>query len=221
MGYQWDFSAVWFNSGDLLAGLLGTLQVTLASLAFGLPAGLLACAMRLWGGRIAAAIAIGYIAVFRTTPPLVQLFWIFYALPIVVDVKLEPFDAAVIALSLQSGAFFAEVFRGGIVSVERGTWEAGRAIGLQRWTLLRRIVLPIAIKRMMPAFLERVIELMKTTSLVSAIAYADLLYTAMVLSAKTFRPLEIFTTVALMYFVVLFGVSLATRAVEARLARSG
>jgi polar amino acid transport system permease protein len=221
MGYQWDFSVVWFNGSDLLIGLLGTLKVTLASLAFGLPAGLLACGMRLWGGRIAAGLAVAYIAVFRTTPPLVQLFWIFYALPIVVDVRLDPFDAAVIALSLQSGAFFAEVFRGGIVSVERGTWEAGRAIGMRRWALLRRIVLPIAIKRMMPAFLERVIELMKTTSLVSAIAYADLLYTAMVLSAKTFRPLEIFTSVALMYFVVLFGVSLATRAVEARLARSG
>ena len=137
MGYQWDFSVIWFNGGDLLVGLLGTLKVTLAALALGLPAGLLACVLRLWGGRIAAALAIGYIAVFRTTPPLVQLFWIFYALPIVVDVRLDPFDAAVIALSLQSGAFFAEVFRGGIVSVERGIWEAGRAIGLRRWALLR------------------------------------------------------------------------------------
>ena len=99
MTYQWDFSVVWFHHAELLAGLLGTLKVTLAALAFGLPLGLLAAVMRLQRSRALAGIAIGYIAVFRTTPPLVQLIWIFYALPILVDVKLDPFDAAVIGLS--------------------------------------------------------------------------------------------------------------------------
>src|SRR5262249_54558412 len=139
MNYHWDFSAVWFNFPELLEGLLGTLKVTGASLAFGLPLGLGIALLRLQRWRLPAALAIGFIAVFRTTPPLVQLFWIFYALPIVADIKLDPFGAAVIALSLQSAAFFAEVFRGGIVSVERGLWEAGRAIGMRYPALLWRI----------------------------------------------------------------------------------
>jgi polar amino acid transport system permease protein len=221
MPYQWEFGVVWAHFPELLAGLRGTLEITLAALAFGLPLGLVFASLRLAASRALRALATAYIAVFRTTPPLVQLFWIYFALPILVDIRLDSYSAAVIALSLQSGAFFAEVFRGGIESVERGQWEAGRALGMNRARLMQRVVLPIAVKRMMPAFLERVIELMKTTSLVSAIAYADLLYTAMVLSSKTFRPLEIFTTVALVYFAVLFAVSLATRRLEARMARAG
>ncbi|HEY8369702.1 MAG TPA: amino acid ABC transporter permease, partial [Thermodesulfobacteriota bacterium] len=141
-------------------------------------------------------------------------------LPLLLGVTLTPFAAAAATLSLQSGAFFAEVFRGGIVSVERGQWDAARALGMTRAQLMRRVVLPQAVRRMIPAFMERVIELVKTTSLVSSIAFADLLYQAMVLSTNSFRPLEVFTTAALLYFVVLFSLSLAVRRVERRLRRA-
>jgi polar amino acid transport system permease protein len=133
------------------------------------------------------------IEVFRTTPPLVQLFWFFFALPILIQVEMTPFVAAALTFSIQSAAFFAEVFRAGIVSVERGQWEAGRALGMTRAQTLRRVVLPQAVKRMIPAFMERAIELMKTTTLVATVSYADLLFQANEVAQKTFRPLEVFT----------------------------
>ena len=161
------------------------------------------------------------IEVFRTTPPLVQLFWFFFALPILVDVEMTPFVAAVLTFSIQSAAFFAEVFRGGIVSVERGQWEAARALGMTPRQTLRRVVLPQAVKRMIPAFLERSVELMKTTTLVATVSYADLLFQANEVAQKTFRPLEVYTVAALIYFVVIFAASTLVQRVERRLAVSG
>jgi polar amino acid transport system permease protein len=160
------------------------------------------------------------IEVFRTTPPLVQLFWFFFALPILIKVEMTPYVAAVLTFSIQSAAFFAEVFRGGIVSVERGQWEAGRALGMAPRQVMRRVVLPQAVKRMIPAFLERAIELMKTTTLVAIVSYADLLFQTNEVAQKTFRPLEVFTVTALIYFVVIFAASRLVHGLERRLARA-
>src|SRR5690349_16302251 len=161
------------------------------------------------------------IEVFRTTPPLVQLFWFFFALPLIAGIEMTPFAAAVVTFSIQSSAFFAEVFRAGIQSIERGQWEAARAIGMLRAQALRRIILPQAVTRMIPAFLERSIELLKTTTLVATIAYADLLYQANAIAQNTYRPLETFTVAALIYFVVIFAFSLLARHIERRLAVGG
>ena len=161
------------------------------------------------------------IEIFRTTPPLVQLFWFFFALPILVGVEMTPFAAASLTFAIQSAAFFAEAFRAGIVSVDRGQWEGARALGMTQRQLMRRVVLPQAVKRMLPAFLERVIELMKTTTLVATISYADLLFQANEVAQKTFRPLEVFTVAALMYFVVIYGFSLVAGRLERRWLISG
>ncbi|MEN9764045.1 MAG: hypothetical protein RI906_3871, partial [Pseudomonadota bacterium] len=152
---------------------------------------------------------------------LVQLFWFFFALPILVRVEMTPYLAAVLTFSIQSAAFFAEVFRAGIVSVERGQWEAARAIGMRGAQVLQRVVLPQAVRRMVPAFFERAIELMKTTTLVATVSYADLLFQANEVSQKTFRPLEVFTVTALMYFAVIFAASRVLARLEARLNVSG
>jgi polar amino acid transport system permease protein len=221
MEYQWDFTVVWRNSHLLLWGLLGTLKVTMAALALGLPLGLGVALMRLSRARVLSFPAGVFVEFFRSTPPLVQLFWCFFALPILIGVRIDSFQAAVMTLSIQSSAFFAEVFRGGIVSVERGQWEAARALGMTYRQLLRRVVLPQAVKRMIPAFLERAIELMKTTTLVATVAYADLLFEASDIAQKTFRPLEVFTAAAALYFVVIFAASRAVQVSERRLARSG
>jgi polar amino acid transport system permease protein len=157
----------------------------------------------------------------RTTPPLVQLFWIFFALPILIGVRIDPYEAAVLTFSIQSSAFFAEVFRGGIISIEQGQWEAGRAIGMTHAQLMRRVILPQAVKRMIPAFLERVIELFKTTALVAAISYADLLYQANEISQSTYRTVEVYTVAAFMYLAVSLAASLCVRRLEHRLAASG
>jgi polar amino acid transport system permease protein len=219
--YEWNFTAVIENSGLLWQGLLGTLAITGTALAFGLPLGLMLALSRLSPRKLLAWPAGFIIEFFRTTPPLVQLFWFFFALPILIDIQMTPYLAAAITFSIQSSAFFAEVFRAGIVSIERGQWEAARAIGMQRPQAMRRIILPQAVKRMIPAFTERSIELMKTTTLVATVSYADLLYQANELAQKTFRPIEAFTVTALIYFTVIFGLSLCVQAVERRLAVSG
>jgi polar amino acid transport system permease protein len=219
--HRWDFGPVWAHADLLLAGALNTLAVTGLALAFGVPLGLLLALMRLSTRRSFSWPAGAVIEVFRTTPPLVQLFWFFFALPILVRVEMTPYVAAVLTFSIQSSAFFAEVFRAGIVSVERGQWEAARALGMSRRQALKRVVLPQAVKRMLPAFLERAIELLKTTTLVATVSYADLLFQANEVAQKTFRPLETFTVVALIYFVIVFAASRIAAGVEARLALSG
>ena len=142
-------------------------------------------------------------------------------MPILIGVEIDPFRASVLTFSLQSSAFFAEVFRGGIQSIDSGQWEAAKAIGMNRNQTLGRIILPQAVKRMIPAFLERAIELMKTTTLVSTISYADLLYQANSIAQSTYRTIEVFTVAAAMYFVVILACSIAVRRLEKRLARSG
>ena len=219
--HRWDFGPVWAHADLLLLGLWHTLQVSGTALAFGVPLGLALALMRLSPQRLLRWPAGLVIEVFRTTPPLVQLFWFFFALPILIDVEMTPFVAAALTFSIQSAAFFAEVFRGGIVSVERGQWEAGRALGMTPRQVMRRVVLPQAVQRMLPAFLERAIELMKTTTLVATVSYADLLFQANEVAQKTFRPLEVFTVAALLYFTVIWGVSLLAQLLERRLAVSG
>jgi polar amino acid transport system permease protein len=219
--YQWDFTPVVANSALLAEGLLNTLKVTAVALVCGIALGLLLALLRLSPRRVLAWPAGLVIEVFRTTPPLVQLFWFFFALPLIVGIEMTPFLAAIVTFSIQSSAFFAEVFRAGIQSIERGQWEGAMAIGMSRRQSLRRIVLPQAVKRMIPAFMERSIELMKTTTLVATIAYADLLYEANAIAQKSYRPLETFTVAALIYFVVIFAFSLGARWLERRLAVSG
>ena len=218
---EWNFQAVLANSDLLLLGLLNTLKVTGLALLFGVPLGLVLALLRLSTVRPLSGTAAFVIEFFRTTPPLVQLFWFFFALPILVDVRMTPFIAAVVTFSIQSSAFFAEIFRGGILSIDRGQWEGARAIGMNYRQSLQRVVLPQAVKRMIPAFMERSIELMKTTTLVSTVAYTDLMFQANDLAQKTFRPLEVYTVVAVMYFILIFVFSQLSILVEHRLARSG
>lgn len=219
--YKWDFWPVWANVELLAQGLVNTLTVTGTALAFGIPLGLALALARLSEKPPFAWPAGFIIEFFRTTPPLVQLFWFFFALPILIRVEMTPFTASALTFSIQSAAFFAEIFRGGIVSIERGQWEAAQAVGMRRRQALQRIILPQAVKRMIPAFLERSIELMKTTTLVATVSYADLLFQANELAQKTFRPLEVFTVTALIYFSVITVISIFARRLERRLAVSG
>ena len=129
--YRWDFTPVLVNADLLAIGLLNTLKVTAVALVCGVALGLALALLRLSGRRMLAWPAGFVIEVFRTTPPLVQLFWFFFALPLLVGIEMTPFLAACVTFSIQSAAFFAEVFRAGIVSVERGQWEGGAGRALQ------------------------------------------------------------------------------------------
>lgn len=221
MGYEWDFAIVFRDFDLLMLGLVNTLKVTGLALLFGVPLGLCLALLRLYGNWI-VRVPVGIVIEFlRSTPPIAQLFWFFFALPILIGIEIDPFRASVLTFSLQSSAFFAEVFRGGIVSIDRGQWEAAKAIGMDRSRTLRRIILPQAVKRMIPAFLERAIELMKTTTLVGTISYADLLFQANNIAQSTYRSLEVFTLAAAIYFVVIFACSLGVRRLERHFARTG
>ena len=221
MDYDWQFGPVFRNFDLLLWGLGNTLMLTAICLVLGLILGLAIALLRLSRLWIVSA-PIGLLIDFlRIVPPLVQLMWVFFALPILIDVRMTPFIAATVTLSIQSAAFFAEVFRGGIISIERDQWEAARSLAMPKATMMRRIILPQAFTRMIPTILERGIELLKTTSLVSAISFADLLFQATQVSQSVFRPLETFTVAAGLSLAVILPASIGVRLVERRMARSG
>ena len=221
MQYKWDFAAVWSHIDLLLIGLAGTVKIALISIVLGVIVGALLATMRLSPNRALRAPATAFVEFYRNTPPIVHFFWFFYALPIVIGLNLDPYAAAVLALSTQSGAFYAEVFRGGILSIERGQWEGAQALGMTRSQALRRVVVPQALRRMIAPFIERSFELTKTTALASTLAYAELLYQAQQVNSITFRPMEVYTTIAVMYFLLLFTASMLARIAERRLAQVG
>lgn len=217
MSYQWDFSGVWSRWDILLVGLVNTVKIAAISIVLGVIVGLALAFLKLSTKRHLSLPATAFIEFYRNTPPIIHFFWFYYALPVVVDISLDPFVAAVLALSTQSGAFYAEVFRGGIVSIEQGQWEGARALGMSHVQMMRRIILPQALTRMFAPFVERSFELIKTTALASTLAYADILYQAMLVNSETFRPLEVYTTIALMYVALLVTASALSRVAEARL----
>ncbi|PWC76988.1 amino acid ABC transporter permease [Azospirillum sp. TSH64] len=217
MSYQWDFSPVLTRWPLLLDGLLNTVKIAAIAIVFGVLVGLVLALLRLSPRRLLRLPAAVFVEFYRNTPPIVHFFWFFYALPVVLNISLDPLVAAVLALSTQSGAFYAEVFRGGIRSIERGQWEGAKALGMTHTQLMRRIVVPQAATRMVAPFVERSFELIKTTALASTLAYGELLYQAMMVNSETFRPLEVYTAVALLYLVLLVSCSALARVAEARL----
>jgi polar amino acid transport system permease protein len=161
-----------------------------------------------------------YIEMFRLTPLLVLLLWFYYALPIMAGIKLDALPAAIITLSLYGGSFYAEIIRGGIVSIEPGQSEAGLALGMTPGRVMRRIVLPQAIKRMIPPLMNQSIIQFKNTSLVSVLAVPDLLYQGQVVAMDTYRALEVYTLIAAIYVVVLLPLTVIVKRAEKQLAQS-
>jgi polar amino acid transport system permease protein len=218
-GYAWDFSFLWGYRWLILSGLGVTVGYTIGTILLGLALGLATGLLRLSRNLLITAPLIAYIEIFRCTPLLVQIVWFYYALPVVIGVDIPAYVAAALVLSLYTGAFYAEIVRGGVNSIERGQWDAARAIGMRRYQVMRHVILPQAIKRMIPPFMNQSILQLKNTSLVSTIAVADLLYNGTIITAATYRPLEVYTMVAVIYFLVLFPLTVAAQRFERRLAR--
>ena len=218
MKYTWDFAVVADNFPLLLRGLVVTIELWAIAFAIGLSLGLAVSLARLSGRAWVNGSAIAFVEVFRNTPVLVQLIWFYYAFPIVLGQQLSPFTAAALALVLNTSAYCAEIFRGGIVSIARGQWEGAKAIGMTRSVTMRRIILPQVMRRMLPAFTNRGIELAKVTSLASLLAVQEVMYEGRLLSSTYYRPLEILTVVALIYFVVIYPGSYLSYRLERRLA---
>ena len=219
-GYPWDFSFLWAYRGLILTGLGVTIAYTIATILLGLLVGLVTGLLRLSRNPGITAPLVAYVEICRCTPLLVQIIWFYYALPVVLGIDIPAPVAAILVLSLYTGAFYAEIIRGGVNSIERGQWDAARAIGMRRRQVMRHVILPQAVKRMIPPFMNQSIIQLKNTSLVSTIAVADLLYEGTIITAATYRPLEVYTMVAVIYFSVLFPLTLAAQHVEHRLARA-
>lgn len=217
MHYTWDFSFLARYWPLLWRGTLVTLAFTGATVFAGLVIGLLLGLGRLSKSRILNAPLIALIEVFRCTPLLVQLVWFYYALPVLLHIQIPAIAAAGATLSLYTGVFYAEIFRAGIVSIERGQWDAARALGLSRWRMMRLVILPQAVRRMVPPFVNQSITQLKNTSLVSTIAVPDLLYQGTIITETTYRPLEVYTVVAIIYFVLLFPSTMLAQWYERRL----
>lgn len=205
----------------LLEGVVVTLRVTVLSLVFGGLGGLVLCFGKLAGKGVGYAISNAIIDFFRTIPEFVLIFWVYSCLPLLLTLRLSGETSGILALSLYAAAFLAEIFRAGILSVDRGQVEAGLSLGVPTATIWSRIVLPPAFRRMLPAFISFLSELIKATALLSAITVAEITYQANVLGSRTFAFLEFLSAAAVLYFIIIFPLSMAARYAERQLHRRG
>ena len=219
LDYAWDFGVLLRYLPLLVSGIGVTLAFTFGTIALGLVLGLMVGLARLSPLKIVNFPLMLAVELFRCTPPLVQLVWFYYALPVLLGTRISGTMAAVIVLSCYVGAFYSEIFRGGVVSVDKGQWEAARALGLRYRPMMLKVILPQAIRRMLPPFMNQSVIQLKTTSLVSTIAVPDLLYNGSLITAETYRPLEVYTTIALAYLLILFPATRFVQWFERRLSK--
>jgi polar amino acid transport system permease protein len=217
--FHWDIVFEWFTSPRILSGLLRTLELTAISMVVGVVLGVVLAIMRLSPNPLIASVSWAYIWLFRGTPVFVQLlFWGFIAalyprlslgvpfgpeaLSFSANDLITPYMAAVLGLALNEAAYMAEIVRAGIQSVDSGQTEAAQALGMRRSLVLRRIVLPQAMRVIIPPTGNQVIGMLKTTSLVAVLAVPELLYSAQLIYAVNYQTIPLLITASLWYLIV-------------------
>jgi polar amino acid transport system permease protein len=201
--YNWDFGVILIYRTAILNGALMTLELTLLSLTAGTCLGLVLCLGKLSKNNFISHPVAILVEVFTGLPLLVLLIWLFYAAPIFSGIQISAFATAVIAISLNLGGFSAEIFRAGIQAIPKGQSEAALMLGLTKIQTLKRIILPQALKIILPPLSGRYIETVKLTSLASIIAVDELLHVGQNLISVSFRPLEVYTAIALIYLAII------------------
>ncbi|MFC1504944.1 amino acid ABC transporter permease [Thermodesulfobacteriota bacterium] len=214
--YLFSLNENGFSVGPLLKGLGVTLQISAISLVLASLFGLIAALLRLSNSFVARAFARGYVELIRNTPLLVQIFFVYFVLSPVIG--MDRFFSAVLALSLFEGAYASEIFRAGIVSIHKGQWEAAFSLGLNSFKAYRFIVLPQAIRRMLPPLASQTISLVKDSALVSTIAIYDLTMKGQAIIAETYLVFEIWFIVAAIYLTVTLTLSILINMMEKHLA---
>jgi len=215
MDFEW--SVVWQAMPELLKGARLTVLIALAGLVGGLAIGILAGLMRAYGNAVLNAIAFAYIEVIRGTPIVVQVMFIYFALPLLADVRINPIAAAVLSIIVNAGAYIAEIVRGSFLSVQKGLKEAGLALGLPFWKVLLYIIGPLAFRRMMPALGNQFIVSLKDTSLFIVIGVGELTRQGQEIMAANFRAVEIWTAVAVLYLLMTGVLTIILRVMEKRM----
>ena len=199
---QWNFAAVFEHLGFLMAGAVVTVQVSLFSMVIAIFLGLVIALVRMAPVTALRIIASVYIDIFRSTPLLAQLVWVYFAFPILTGIRVTPFVACTISLSLYASAYLAEIYRAGILSIASGQRHAGMALGMTPAQVMRRVVLPQAVTRMLPPMGSQFITLFKDSALVSLVTLQDLMWSAQSLAAFTLRTVEVLTVVAFIYMAL-------------------
>jgi polar amino acid transport system permease protein len=215
--YAWDFGTFFRYMPFLLSGMKVTVEVSLLAMVVGSAIGLAVALVRLSPLRPLRWAAAFYVDFLRSTPLLIQLVWVFFALPILIGGSLPPLLAAVLTLGAYSGAYLAEIFRSGIISIAAGQRHAAMALGMTGAQALRRIILPQAMVRMLPPIASTFITLVKDSSLVSLISVSELMWAAQSLSAISLRPVEILTGTGLLYVALCYPLSLFAELIRRRM----
>lgn len=218
--YQWDFYTVLQSFDLFVLGLWTTFLYTAGSISIGIVIGLFACFLRLSQHVGLRIVARTYQEIFRCTPLLVQIMWAYYALPLLTGYSISNTTAGLLTLSLYVGSFYSEIFRGGINAVDKGQSEAAAATGMSRFQVMRHVILPQSIKKMLPAFINQSVIQVKNTSLLYVISVAELTYMTSVVNSETYRPMEAYTLAAVMYFAMLFPLTKIADRVEKNLSLS-
>lgn len=205
------------NITFLLSGIPWTILLTICCVVISVVVGFFISLLGLSDRKLLVAIYRTYVEVFRSIPPLVSIFWVYYGMPILVDIDLQPFPAGMIALSVYGSAFMAEIFRGGVQSIAKGQFEAAYSLGLPYFNTMRLIVFPQALRRALPAIGNQLVITLKMTSLVSVIGVSEVLRHGNELAVTEYRPLEIYSFVAVEYLVLVLIVSAGVRKLERKL----
>lgn len=207
----------WTNLTFLLSGLWPAVVLSVSAMALSVTLGLMVALAGFSRFRPLRYGARAWVELFRSVPILVALLWVFYGLPVVADIRLGIFAAAVLAIALCDSAFEAEIFRAGIQSVERTQREAAMALGLSPWQAFRFVICPQALRRVLPPLGNQFVYVVKMSSLASVIGYEELTRRANELTVTVFRPLEIYTVLVLEYLVLVLAISAGVRWMERRL----
>ncbi|MGQ9473745.1 MAG: amino acid ABC transporter permease [Candidatus Caldatribacteriaceae bacterium] len=213
---QFDISALYKAFPALFWGATVTLRVTVLSIVIGLIIGIVAGLARVWPNTFSRAISSIYIELIRGTPLLVQIFLVYFGLP-ALGLNLDPFIAGIIAMGINSGAYVGEIVRGGIESISQGQMEAALSLGMTWWQAMYYVILPQAFVRILPPLGNEFIALLKDSSLVSTIAIAELTRTGQIIITRTFKSFEIWSGVALFYFLMTYAISRVVKYSEHRL----
>ena len=209
------------NLKFLVSGMGVTIYISVISIIISMILGFIVAIPSLAKNKFLTYINIGYVEIVRAIPLLVLILWIYYGLPIMTGLSFSPFVSGIIALAISESAFQAEIFRAGINSIKKSQWEAGSSLGLTFYKRLRLVILPQAIKNILPALGNQFVYVLKMSSLVSIIGIADLTRKANELVVSTYRPLEIYTFLILEYLILILIVSFFVRKLEKRLEQDG
>ncbi|BDQ36068.1 polar amino acid ABC transporter permease [Pseudodesulfovibrio nedwellii] len=212
--YLWQFNEHGFSWGPLIEGLGITFQITGISMILMLGIGITTALLRMTDSWAAKGTARVYMEIIRNTPLLIQIFFIYFVLAPILD--MSAFWAAVIALSLFEGAYASEIFRAGIISIDKGQWEAAQSLGMAPFPMYRHIILPQAIRRVLPPMTSQAVSLVKDSALVSTIAILDLTQQGRMIDAETFLTFEIWFTIAAIYLAVTLALSGVVKILEQR-----